>query len=160
MFEPKNEKAYWQLIYNYIETLPVGTVISYGELSKLLNADVEKNRASVYRARKELLKIHKRSLDIMRGQGYKVIEGMEIMYHAEGRHDSAKRQIKAAGFETKNINVIKLSADERDKLQKFMAFNANIRAAFTQSFDRIEQMSQISQSFTQSEVNKLKDMLK
>lgn len=160
MFEPKNEKAFWRMIFDYVEKMDTGVIINYKTLSEVIGADIEINRASVYRAAKEMLKTQKRFLQNKRGQGYQIVEGMDIMYHAEGRQGIAKRQIKLADYETRNINTIKLTADEKSKLQNFMAFNSNIKAAFTQTFDRIEQMQQISSQFTESEVNRLRDMIK
>src|SRR3990167_1039088 len=159
MFKPKGEKPYWQIIFDFVKDKSTGTIFEYQELSGVLDGDIQENRMAVYRAKKELLKTQKRSLNVERGIGYKLVEGMDIMPRAEDRHDMADRQVKMATFETKHINTVKLTPEEKTKLQDFMAFNANIRQAFTQTFDRIEQMSQLSTQFTEGEVNRLRDLI-
>lgn len=162
MFKPKNEKPYWEMVYDYIVDLPVETVIKYSELSKVLDEDIKENRSAVYRACKQLIEQKKRSLKVVRGIGYEVVEGMELLYDAENRHNMAKRHIVKAEFETSNIDTVKLTPDERTKLQNFMSFNANIRMAFEQKINRIEKASQVTelaQQLTREEIGKLKDLL-
>ncbi len=163
MFTPKGEKALWKLIYDYVAPLSLGDIVKYDDLSEVIDQDITKNRSVVYTANKHLLRDQKRLLLVERGVGYKIVDGMDIMYHAENRQDMAKKQVSLANFETKNINTIKLTPDEKSKLQSFMSFNANIRAAFVQKLDRIEkanQVSQIAQQFTENEIEGLKELLK
>jgi len=163
MFKPKGEKPLWKFIYNYVLPLNLGDVVSYEGLSAVVGQDVKINRTVVYSANKHLLRDTKRLLVVERGIGYKVVDGMDIMYHAEKRHDMANRHVSLANFETKNINTIKLTPDEKQKLQDFMSFNANIRSAFVQKIDRIEkanQVSQLAQQFTENELAELKELVR
>jgi len=162
MFQPKGEKALWRFIYDYVSPLSLDDVVSYDDLSEVVDQDIKKNRSVIYTANKHLLKDFKRLLVVERGIGYRVVDGMDIMNHAEGRQKMAKRAVSMADYETANINTVKLTPDERDRLQKFMNFNANIRAAFAQKIDRIEkanQVSQIAQQFTANEIEGLKKLL-
>lgn len=162
MFEPKNEKPYWEMIYKYIEPKEVGEVISYDQLSEVIKEEINNNRYAVYKARKQLLEDHNRFLIIERGVGYKVVDGMTIMKHAKGRHLSAKHQIVAADYEVSNIDTVVLSPEEKKKLQDFMVYNANIQQAFSNRIDRIEKASnvhKIAQEFTSSEINELKKLI-
>lgn len=150
------------MIYDFVEDKPTGTIFEYGELTEVIDSDIRENRTSLYRAKKELLKTQKRSLNIERGIGYKLVEGMDILNRAEEHHDSAGRQVKMANFETRHIDTVKLTPEEKAKVQDFMAFNANIRAAFNQTFDNIQrasQVTQVAQQFTESELNKLREMI-
>lgn len=162
MFKPKNEKPYWQMIYDVISNLNVGEVISYDDMTEAIGKDINNNRTAVYKARKVLLKEKKRFLIVERGIGYKVIEGMPIMSHAEERHDIAKHQADMANFEVANINTVTLTPDEKKRLQDFMSYNANIRMAFSQTIDKIEkvnQYTQMAQSFSLSEIEKLRELI-
>ena len=162
MFEPKGEKPYWKMVYDYIKDKEIGDVIVFDELSKVIGEDIRKNRSAVYKARKRMLEDSNKFLDVERGAGYKVVDGMDIMRHADGRHKKAKRQIVSADYETANIDVAVLSPEEKKKLQDFMYHNANIQQAFSNRIDRIEKANQVTQiagAFTQGEVEELRKMI-
>ncbi len=150
------------MVYDGVKDLPTGEIVSYDTLSGLINDDIMTNRGAIYKARKKLLKDQKRFLVVERGEGFKIVEGVEIMSHAELRHEMAQFQVKNAGYEVSNINQVKLTPDEKKRLSDFMSYNANIKMAFVQTIDRIEkatQVTQIAQAFTESEVDKLRQMV-
>jgi hypothetical protein len=162
MFKPKNEVALWRVVYDYIKELNVGDIVTYDKLEEVAGEGIGVIRSSIYRTCKELLKTHKRTLQVERMVGYKIIEGMNIMGKAIVRQDRAERQIKSADYEISNVDTIKLTVEERKKLQDFMAYNANIRAAFSNTIEKIEkanQVSQIAQSFTEEQIAKLKTLI-
>lgn len=162
MFEPKGEKPYWEMIYDYIKDKEVGDKITYAELSKVISGNIESSRSAVYKARKHLLEHANKFLDIDRGKGYKIVDGMDIMHHAKNRHKFAKHQIVAADFETANIDATVLSPEEKKKLQDFMYHNANIQQAFSNRIDRIEKASQVTQiagAFTENEIAELRSLV-
>ena len=162
MFEPKGEKPYWEMIFDYLKDKEVGDSITYDELSEVIGKDITQSRSAVYKARKRLLEHSNNFLEIERGAGYKIVEGMDIMKHAKNRHKFAKHQIVAADYETANIDVAILAPEEKKKLQDFMSHNANIQQAFSNRIDRIEKANQVTQiagAFTQGEVNELRKMI-
>jgi hypothetical protein len=71
------------------------------------------------------------------GQGYKVVEGVPMLRHAEGRHDKARHQVQLANFEAMNINTKVMSYDERQRWQQFLAYNGTILNALSQHTERI-----------------------
>lgn len=176
MFEPKNEKPYWEMIYNHVKDLPVGTIVTNETLSKVIEIDIKTARGAVYKARKVLLEQENKFLEVMRGVGYQVVAGMDIMKHAKHRQKSARRQIRKADFETANINTVGLSPEEQRKLDDFIDHNAIIAQAFRSNAKALEvgiretrkQLTgveanlagaQIAQFFTEEQLKKLKDMI-
>lgn len=164
------------MVYEAVESLPINEVISYGDLDEILGEDSHLYRGSIYRASKELMKSQKRMLVAERGEGYRVVEGMDIYRHAEGRHDRAERQIKVAGFEARHIDAVKLTPDQRNTLNNFMMGNREIAMAIKNNIEAIETGIQatrtqltgvqaqvaganITQLFTEEQVRKLKGML-
>lgn len=137
MFQPKGEKPLWQLVYEYIEELPVDTVITLGDLSKVIDGDIEKNRGAVYKAMRTLAKNEKRYLESVRGRGYKVIEGPKQLDIAESRHERADRQLKMANFEALNINTKVMSLEERSRWSQFMAWNGQALAVLSHNAQEI-----------------------
>jgi hypothetical protein len=176
MFEPKGEKPYWELVYEYIKDFEVDDVISYADISESVGFDVLSNRSSVYKARKQLLEDTGRYLDIERGVGYKVIDGLDIMKHAKNRHKYAKHQIVKADFETTGIDVTSLTDEDKKKVQDFMVHNASIQLAFKQTAKNVEMglnatrehmtgmearmaSAQVTQLFTEKQLDKLKELI-
>jgi len=176
MFKTKGEKAYWEMLLDFLMDKPVGTVITYNELSKVINRDIEDNRSSVYKARKKLLEATDHYLTIERGIGYRIIEGMSIMKISKGRHLIAKHQVNMADFETANIDTKKLSPEDKKKLQDFMVKNNSIRLAFKSTQKAIEigleatrehivgaearmASAQVTQLFTEKQLEKLRELI-
>lgn len=162
IFEPKNEKPLWQMLHERLVEYEVNEVITFDEITEALGQDAQTSRTAIYRAAKELLKTNNRYLEAVRNVGYKVIDGMDIVDVADFRHTKAKRQIKRASFELKGIATVRLSPDDKKRLQDFMAYNANIKAAFSNSINRIEkatQVVQVAQAFTEDEIKRLRGLL-
>jgi acetate kinase len=162
MFETKNEKPLWQMAYDEIKDKETGAIITYEELTEYLGQEASKSRFAIYSLMKHMLKEQKRTLESVRNIGYRIIEGMKIMLKAENHDEKGEKQVKTAVTLLKNINTVNLTAEERLKLQNFMSYNANIRAAFTQTIEKIEkatQVTQIAQSFTADQIAKLKALI-
>lgn len=176
MFKSKGEKPYWRILFEYLEEKEIGDIVSYKDLTNQIKADIESQRGSIYRAGKELLDIHGRYIESVRGEGYKIISGKDIMVFSKGRTRKMKRQASLQEFEFNGINTVELSADDRKKLQDLMVLNANIRTALKTSVKNIEtgvnmtrnQLTaananlagaQIAQLFTEHQLQKLKEMV-
>lgn len=176
MFQPKGDKPYWEMIYNHLVDLSVGDIITFDDIEDLTGAPLNNSRSAVLKARKELLKDTGKYLKAVRGEGYKVVSGLNIMDISKNRHRSANRQVKAADFETAHINPVELDPEERQKLQNFMMHNASIRMAFKANHQAIEAgvranrerlvgleagvaSAQVAQLFTEEQVNKLKELI-
>jgi hypothetical protein len=161
-FQPKNEKPYWQYIYDEVVDQPVGTTISHDRIMELTQAPLNNSRSAVYIASKHLLEDTNHSLRPVRGVGYEVISGMQIMGVAVGHQKKAKRQIKIADFETNNINTKELKPEEKKTLTDFMVHNSAIQEAFSSRLNRLEkanQVSRVAQAFSESEINELRKLI-
>ena len=162
MFKPKKDRALWEMAYEHVQDMSVGDVITYDEFSEFIDQDILKCRTVVYKLAKEMLKKQKRTLKSVRNVGYRIIDKLEIMNKAEERQERAEKQIKVGNFEINHIDTVKLTVEEKTKLQNFMAYNANIRAAFSNTISRIEKaqvVTQIAQDFTENEIAKLKSLI-
>jgi hypothetical protein len=176
MFNSKGEKPYWEMILDYLIDKPIDTIVTYKELSKVIDQNIEDNRSAVYKARKKLLEATDHYLAVERGVGYKIIEGMSIMRLSKGRHLIAKHQINMADFETANIDTKKLSPEDKKKLQDFMVKNNSIQLAFKNTQKAIQigleatrehivgaearmASAQVTQLFTEKQLEKLKELI-
>jgi ribonuclease HII len=162
MFKPKGEEAVWKMIYDHVVNLPIGEIITFNDIQELIDDDFEKNRSSVYRANKELMKTNKRILVSARGVGYKVVEGANQLMHAEDRHDRANRQIKMANFEALNINTKVMSIDERQRWSQFLAWNGTVLSALSHNAQQVAKANVVAKVATDTvmqELDKLRQQI-
>lgn len=77
-FEPAGDLAQWQLVYGLLASLAFGDIVTYVQLSNLLERDfVTGSRQPLYRARQELGRLNHRWLDNVLNVGYRVVESRE-----------------------------------------------------------------------------------
>jgi len=159
MFQPKNEQPAWKMIYDQVKDLPAGELITNEQLSEMIDGDILKYRSAVYRARKELAKTHKRYLVSVRGVGYKVVEGLLQLSHAEHRHDSATRQIKMANFEAINIDTKKMPPEERQRWSEFMVWNGNALNAMSKQAEQVAKFQEVTSDMVSNQLATLKNQM-
>jgi len=161
-FQPKGEKAEWEMIYDYLKSKEKGALISYKELSKVINRDFASNRSPIYRAMKEMEIEDDRSLLNVRGYGYKITiaqdhEGLAFLHHKKSRRqmNTAKRKITSA-------DMTQLSQAERARFRE-------IELALSQQAEMIKRLDkrvtvveekQKTQGDTTARLDKLIDALK
>lgn len=170
MFKPKNEKSQWRMIYEAIQPLGAGDIITYDDLDRVLGEESRFCRGAIYRASKELMKKDHRGLVSKRGEGYMVIKGMDMKDDAQDKTDRAGRLVVRAGFEARAIDVRDLSPEEKKTLDDFLVQNRTISEAIYGRIRRIEvatqysamaaEQSQMASAFSVEELEKLKEMLK
>lgn len=159
-----------------VDPMKIGDIITFDELDKIIGAESRLCRGAIYRASKELMKKSKRMLVPERGEGYQLVEGMDMYLHAEERHTKAEKQVKMAGYEASHVDTVKLTPDQRNKLNNFLVGNREIAIALASNVKAIENGVQatrtqltgiqtqvtgaeITQLFTEEQVRKLKELL-
>lgn len=78
MFETVGEIARWRMVYPHLRDAEVDSLLSYEELSEIL--DVTERQAiqeAVRRAGKELLRVDSRAVEAIPNQGYRVVTAVE-----------------------------------------------------------------------------------
>lgn len=99
-FKPAGEKARWRIIYDLLEPLQVGGVLTYKEMAEALDLDLNAATSrhtiqmAVQRALKELLEEHHRTCEPVVNVGYRVVEPAHHLTLAEGRQRRARKQIR------------------------------------------------------------------
>ena len=160
MFKPKGEKPVWKMVYDYVVSLPVETIVTMEELSEAIDGEIRSNRGAVYKARKVLAKDKKRYLIAVRGTGYRVVEGTAQLNHAENRHELAQRQIKLANFEAVNVDTKKMSIEERQRWSQFMAWNGQAISVLSHNAREIAKANIVTGMASDVITNKLGQMEK
>jgi len=96
LFSAKREdgRAEWRVVFDYVEKLDFGTQITFEELMRELGTD-EKPRVyqAVGAAKRKLWQKSLRSLDVVRGVGYRILRPEEHEIQATGYQRKGRRQI-------------------------------------------------------------------
>lgn len=114
-FEPKGDVAEWRLAYRAIEGLRVGDTITHAELDEALGRPFVDDRGPIYRAVRELEDEQKRTMTVVRGRGYRVVEAREHEGLARGHQKRSRRQLAKGLRKLRSVNRSKLTAEERDR---------------------------------------------
>ena len=113
-FQPKGEISKRQILYNAVCDAPLGKVFSYQELDNLTGLDIcRKERGTIYGTNKWLLKRNNKTLVNRRDVGYEMAQPLDQLLQAASRPKRARRQLTVGILEAQNMDVSKLSPDER-----------------------------------------------
>lgn len=155
MFEPKNEIPLWKMIFNHVDGKPINTLFTFEDLSEVIGEDVTKNRQPIYRARKELAKRYKRYLVSETGRGYRLVEGMDMLNHAENRMTKAQTQTKMANFESVNINTQGMTLEQKNEIRQFLAWNGMVVSSLSHNAKQIADFQQSTSNMVNEKLSEL-----
>jgi hypothetical protein len=98
-FKPKREdgRALWQVVFDAVHTDPPDTMYSYDQIGRLIEADEKHDiYSAVGRCNRELWKRAQRSLQNVRGVGYRMLKPQEHEVQALDYQDRGRRKMKNA----------------------------------------------------------------
>lgn len=116
LFTPKGTVAEWRMVYEKAVALNEGDVITYADLSDLLDRDFLADRNPVYRATEELEVSDHRTLSCVRGVGYRIAAANEHERLARGHHKRSRKQLRKAVSKAASADRSKLTPDERQRI--------------------------------------------
>src|SRR5438034_8306124 len=103
----------WQIIYSMIENLPVNSLVTYEEICEALQIfDIDSCRGYFFRAVKELEVEQQRTMENVRGTGYRVVEAREHERLVKKDVRSIKRKTRKAVSKAVNVRREELSPEE------------------------------------------------
>ena len=115
MFQPKGEKSQVQIIYEAIEATDYGELITYQRFIELTGFPKELIRNAAWGVNKKLLKNRKKYMVNERNIGYRIVEPPEQVKIANFRKTRASRQIKKGLTTILNIDISKLTEEEKQR---------------------------------------------
>lgn len=118
-FEVKGEMPQWRVLFEFLRTLGVGDIVSDEQLADLLpDAPEGSVRSAYFRARRELQDECRRSMDRVRGKGYRIVEAREHADLAKRQHKRARNRLKAAIAEVHSADRSRLTHEERRRMDE------------------------------------------
>jgi hypothetical protein len=117
MFEPKNDRAQWLAIYDYLVTLSIDDVVKDETLFALLpDASENSVRGAFWRACREMETAHQRTFDRVRTVGYRLVHPRETERLARGQQTKAKRRLKSAQDKAHSADRSMLDHAEKQRI--------------------------------------------
>lgn len=117
LFTPKGTVAEWRMVYEKTVAMNEGDVITYDELSELLERDFLADRNPIYRATQEMEESDHRTLSCVRGVGYRIAAANEHERLARGHHKRSRKQLRKAVSKAASADRSKLTPDERQRIE-------------------------------------------
>jgi hypothetical protein len=124
MFEPKGLKSQWELVYEVIAKMDIGDVIKFERLQKILKLPRRGVYIPVGRAVRELERSHKRTLENVRGVGYRMVEAREHDRLSHKQQIRARRRIKRAQEILEGTDIQLLTREEVRQMRNRQAMLA------------------------------------
>ena len=116
-FMPVGEQARWRIVYDLLAATPTGDVLSYEEMALSLGVDQYKERhiiqQAIHRAAKEHEKVDKRAIEVVRNQGYRVIQPEEHIRLARKWQGKSSKALVAGRSKVVNVDLNALTPELR-----------------------------------------------
>jgi len=120
-FDPIGEQARWKTVYELLRDAPVDTIVTYGEMAEALNLDPVKDRHTVQmamrRAAQELERENKRTVDVVRNEGYRIVEPREHLALARRHQKKAGRSLSRGHSKVINVDLSGVDPEVRHALE-------------------------------------------
>ncbi len=155
LFEPKGEKSMWEIFYDCIKDVGIGTFLSYAKLKAMSGFDIQGDRGLVYRANKALLINHKKMLINVKNEGYTMARHPDQMKHAGFRKIRARRQLDKGKLEAIYCDTRKMSVDEKIWIANFVN---HINSSLTMVRRKKVQAIKQTEKAVKTQVNGLKEL--
>lgn len=115
-FEPVGTRPRWMDVLDVLTPLKVNDIVTYEQLSQAVGFDIRPNRGDFYKAVEVLQRDHQRTVDVVRGRGYRVVAANEHGRLAKRHHRKSRRQLEKAVAKAASANRSELSTEERTRL--------------------------------------------
>jgi len=115
-FEPKGRVSEATLLYEFYSKLSTGDVVTYEQLDEILGRSFLDSRSPHYTAVNRLQKNDKKSMDVVRNVGYRVVSASEHERLALHHHAKSRRQLRKSVAKAASANRAELSQEERHRI--------------------------------------------
>lgn len=126
-------RAEWRIVLDEFLKAGRGQVVSYEHLGRVLDRDPVDERHAIYaaaaKAARELRRTHSRSVGVVKGAGYRVLEASEHEVQAYGYHGQATRRMNTAVAVLRATPLDDLTPEQRRRTLAATAAISNMAAA-------------------------------
>jgi hypothetical protein len=130
-FQPRGEVAEWRIVYGVLRQADYGDVVRYERLHAALGRDLRRNRSPLQRAVAELEERDHKTVEAVRGEGYRIVEPREHVRLVQGRARRARRQTTRGLEVAQAADRSRLTQPERERLDGLAERLARVEQAMT-----------------------------
>jgi len=120
-FTPIGDQARWKIVYELFSHAAIGAVVTYAAIGEALDLDPADERhiiqMSVRRAAKELLTADCRAIEVVRNEGYAIVEPSRQLALATGHQKRARRSIRRGHDQVTYVDVSALDESTRQMFE-------------------------------------------
>ena len=113
MFETLGEKSRREILIELVADAAPGFVFTYDTLGEAINGSREEVQGAVHVALKDLERNHKKTLEVVRNVGYRVVNPAEHIRLATKHQTKATRSLKRAKSKVAHVDYADLTPEER-----------------------------------------------
>lgn len=118
-FQPIGDEPRWKPLYRLFAGRAPGTVVSYTQMSEVLDGfDPDRDRSSILRAGEALLRDEQRAVVAVPRLGYRVAAASEHLDIAKGRGRRARRQTRKGAVVSRNFRRDEVDAETAARLDR------------------------------------------
>ena len=117
-FELKGAVSERQMIYDLIVQIAPGELVTYKQFEKALGRDLRDSRTPLFHAIKDLEINEQRTMEVVRGKGYRVVEPREHERLARHHQYKGRRQLTYSLRKARSAPREKLTPDEASRLDE------------------------------------------
>lgn len=116
-FQPAGEQARWRVVYDLLCKIETGGVLTYEQIGKALDLDVDADRHPIQMAMRRAAKEHeeadRRAVEAVPNEGYRVVEAPEHLRLARGQQKRAGRALARGQSKVVHVDLAGLAPDTR-----------------------------------------------
>lgn len=125
-FTPKRERPAWEYVYDLLQPLDVGDLVTHDEIAKALDLTRQEfatQRSGFYKAANVWGAERKRALRSVPGEGYRVVDAPEHEQLSKAHHRKSRRSLSRGRKVLANTDRTRLDAEQK---ARFDALESNI----------------------------------
>lgn len=117
MFKPRGVLPQWRYIYDHMQRMSVGDIITYDQAAKLLPGVPEQSlRGAINQAIRKMEELDKRTFEAVRGVGYRMVAAKEHERLALTKQKEGRRKLGKALRKVDSADFAQLDATQRRRL--------------------------------------------
>jgi uncharacterized coiled-coil protein SlyX len=143
--------ARWKKIYELLEQCDVNDVITYDQIEEATDSFLDECRSDIYHAADKYLLEYKRSIECVRGVGYRVVAAREHERLIRQDVRSIRRKNRKAADRAIHVRRDELTTEQRrriDEMQLHLAQHGEILRRMENKVRRLDEVYKILRSRT------------
>lgn len=120
-FKPVGDEPRWRTLYSLLRNTPPGGLLTYQQMADALGLDPARHRptmaSAMRRAAEEYQEVDRRAIEVVRDEGYRVVEAGEHLRLARVHNKRAGTQLEIAYSTATKVDLSNMDPEVRNGLE-------------------------------------------